>query len=85
MTDNEDLWKSLGKVIGSVLKGITKVIKVISPLLQSFGKTLKTLTEILGDFSGAIAVAFAVLPLMRFISAAGGLSAVAAIFGSSNI
>lgn len=52
--ENEELWKSLGKILGSVFSGISNAIKTLKPLIDLLSMSLEVLTSVLGDFSGAL-------------------------------
>ncbi len=50
--NNEILWKSLGKIVGSTLSGIAKIIKyVVNPFVSAMSSVFNFLTKILNDFS----------------------------------
>lgn len=49
LKDNKDLWKTFGKVVGGLLKGLSVGIDVLSAVLQGFGWALKTVTDIFGS------------------------------------
>lgn len=67
--DNEILWKSLGKVIGGVLKGLAFLMNsVVKPVLSAIGSILNTLTALFGDFTAAVLTPLAaVSPVLGFI------------------
>ena len=64
--DNGNLWKALGKILGSVLSGIAKLINLLSPVFDAFGTVLRTVTDLLGDFSGVM-VGFGTLVTSVFL------------------
>ncbi len=61
------LWRGIGNIIGSVLKGISIVIdEVLTPILSALGVVVDTVAKFFGDFAGIIAaVVFAVTPMGR--------------------
>lgn len=67
--DNEVLWKSLGKIIGGVLKGLAFLMNsVVKPVLSAIGSILNTLTALFGDFTAAVLTPLAaVSPVLGFI------------------
>ncbi len=77
IADNEDLWKSLGIVIGGVLKGVAFIIDhVISPAFSAFGSILSALTVAFGDFTALIIpglspLAYVILP--KIVKGLGGV------------
>jgi len=50
------LFKGLGRVLGGFVKGIARLIDVITPPLRVLGNALDWITEKMGDFSGVIGV-----------------------------
>ncbi|CAH9012785.1 putative tail tape measure protein [Vibrio phage 501E54-1] len=55
MESNSTLWQSLGKIIGSVLKGISFVIdELVTPVVSALGSILNAVTSVFGEFSGVL-------------------------------
>lgn len=77
IADNEILWKSLGTIIGGILKGVAYLIeKVVAPAFSAFGSILGALTVAFGDFTallvpGLSPLAYILLP--KIISGLGGV------------
>lgn len=72
------LWETLGKIFGSVFKGLAAVIQAVKPALTAWSIVLDNLTDTLGDFSGALLL---VIPIMNaFVGSSLGLGAVGAMF-----
>ena len=69
MEENSHTWKALGKIFGSVFKGVAAIIdNVVNPIFSALGSILHMVTTFLGEFSGAIAVATTALgPFGRII------------------
>lgn len=61
LKDNEHLFTALGRIAGSVLKGLSLAVEGLSNILQPIGTILKSITDLLGDFSGIAAAAFSPL------------------------
>lgn len=70
----EPLLQALGKIFGSLAKGIATLIRSATPVLKMFGDVLKGLTDIMGDWTGLIAVLTGAGGLALFNSRVNSLS-----------
>ena len=71
MKDNSLLWSRLGKIVGSVMKGLAWVVeKVLDPALGALGSIMNFLTTVFGDFSGIIlGIIVSLTPVGRILGA----------------
>lgn len=82
LKDNQPLWESLGKIMGSVLKGLSHVVSVASSVLSVLGSVMKSITSVLGDFSAIAAIAFSPLIWVTGVNAAiGGVTGLSVALG----
>lgn len=52
----EAMWKSLGRILGSIFKGLSELIRRITPTLVALGEVLQDITGVTKEFSAAILV-----------------------------
>jgi len=52
--ENESLWKTIGKVLGSLFKGLTIGVKILTPIITVLGNMMNGLTEAFGDFAAVL-------------------------------
>lgn len=78
---NSDLWKALGAIVGSVLKGVAKVIKFITPIFETFGFVLRNITDLLGDFSAAVALLLSPMTVMGISRMTAGFTTMIPLMG----
>lgn len=84
MKENSTLWKSLGKLVGSVLKIITVAIKALTPILSAFGSVLNGLTSSFGDLSGVFLPLFTALAFSLIPTSIKELSTMGKVLGGIN-
>lgn len=75
--NNTKLWKSLGTVVGGVLKLLAKLVTVLEKAFQALGAVIDGVVFIMGDFAALLALPFA----LAFVKKMGMMTASVLTFG----
>ena len=78
--DLAPLWRTLGRVIGSVFQGISEIVRAITPALIAIGEVFDGLSKSMGDFSGALVLLSPLLASIFSPAVKAGLIGLTSIF-----
>lgn len=68
LKETTPLWEALGKMFGTIFKALAAMLRAVTPLLKLFGQALKAVTDILGDFTVVVGLAFSMAARAAVIS-----------------